>query len=176
MKRNLSLWQLAGFAFTSIGGTLLHFLYDLTGQSVVAAPFSAVNESTWEHMKLLFFPMFVFALVQSRFFGERPDFWCVKLAGSTAGLALIPVLFYTYNGAIGKSPGAVNIAIFFAAAAASFILECALFKKGNVKCRLPYLAFALLCLIGVLFAVFTFAPPYLPLLEDPITGTYGIPL
>lgn len=94
MKRNLSLWQLAGFAFTSIGGTLLHFLYDLTGQSVVAAPFSAVNESTWEHMKLLFFPMFVFALVQSRFFGERPDFWCVKLAGSAAGLALIPVLFY----------------------------------------------------------------------------------
>lgn len=130
MKRNLSLWQLAGFAFTSIGGTLLHFLYDLTGQSVVAAPFSAVNESTWEHMKLLFFPMFVFALVQSRFFGERPDFWCVKLAGSAAGLALIPVLFYTYNGAIGKSPGAVNIAIFFAAAAASFLLECALFKKG----------------------------------------------
>lgn len=81
-----------------------------------------------------------------------------------------------YNGAIGKSPGAVNIAIFFAAAAASFLLECALFKKGNVKCRLPYLAFALLCLIGVLFAVFTFAPPHLPLFEDPITGTYGIPL
>ena len=33
----------------------------------MAALFSAVNESTWEHMKLLFFPMFVFALVQSRF-------------------------------------------------------------------------------------------------------------
>lgn len=41
---------------------------------------------------------------------------------------------------------------------------------------MPYLAFALLCLIGVLFAVFTFAPPHLPLFEDPITGTYGIPL
>lgn len=38
---------------------------------------------------------------------------------------------------------------------------------------MPYLAFSLLCLIGVLFAVFIFAPPYL--LEDPITGTYGIP-
>lgn len=90
MKRNLSLWQLAGFAFTSIGGTLLHFLYDLTGQSVVAAPFSAVNESTWEHMKLLFFPMFVFALVQSRFFGERPDVRC----GRSAGSAMDFVLFY----------------------------------------------------------------------------------
>lgn len=86
---------------------------------------------------------------------------------------------FTYNGAIGKSPDAVNIAIFFAAAAASFIPESTLFKnfqKGGAKCRLPYLAFALLCLIGVLFAVFTFAPPHLPLFEDPITGTYGIPL
>ena len=33
-----------------------------------------------------------------------------------------------YNGAIGKSPGAVNIAIFFAAAA-SFIPESTLFKN-----------------------------------------------
>lgn len=38
------------------------------------------------------------------------------------------VLFYTYNGAIGKSPDAVNIAIFFAAAA-SFIPESTLFKN-----------------------------------------------
>lgn len=35
---------------------------------------------------------------------------------------------FTYNGAIGKSPDAVNIAIFFAAAA-SFIPESTLFKN-----------------------------------------------
>ena len=135
MKRNLSLWQLAGFAFTSIGGTLLHFLYDLTGQSVVAAPFSAVNESTWEHMKLLFFPMFVFALVQSRFFGERPDFWCVKLAGSAAGLALIPVLFYTYNGAIGKSPRRGQHSDLFRGGSRIVPFGMCAFQKG--KCEVP---------------------------------------
>lgn len=45
------------------------------------------------------------------------------------------------------------------------------FSKRGREVPMPYLAFSLLCLIGVLFAVFIFAPPYLPLLEDPITGT-----
>ena len=78
MKRDISLWQLGGFSFTALAGTLLHFLYDLTGESVLAAPFSGVNESTWEHMKLLYFPLLIFALIQSRFFKERKGFWCIK--------------------------------------------------------------------------------------------------
>ena len=61
MKRNFSLWQFAGFALSSLAGTLLHFLYDWTGNLVAVAPFSGVNESTWEHMKLLFWPLFIFA-------------------------------------------------------------------------------------------------------------------
>ena len=52
---------------TVLGGTILHFLYGLTKESVLVAPFSAVNESIWEHMKLMYFPLFVFALIQSRF-------------------------------------------------------------------------------------------------------------
>ena len=63
----MKLWQAAGFAFATLGGTILHFLYDWTGGSILVAPFSGVNESTWEHMKLLFFPMLLFSLVQSRF-------------------------------------------------------------------------------------------------------------
>ena len=113
MKRKTELWQLMGFAVTALGGTLLHFLYDWLGKSPLIAPFSGVNESTWEHMKLLFWPMLLFAAVQSFFFRERQDFGCVKLRGSLLGLVLIPVIFYTYNGAIGRSPDWLNITIFF---------------------------------------------------------------
>lgn len=173
-KRDLSLWQFAGFALTALGGTLLHFLYDWTSGNILIAPFSAVNESTWEHMKLLFFPLFIFALIQSRFFKNYENFWCVKLVGILTGLMLIPVLFYTYNGVLGKSPDWVNIAIFFISAAVAFLLETRLFKKNSLRCKRPWLAFAVICLIGVLFAVFTFAAPRIPLFQDPITGTYGI--
>lgn len=174
MKRDVPLWQFAGFCLTALAGTLLHFLYDWTNESLLIAPFSGVNESTWEHMKLLYFPLFVFALIQSRFFKEYKNFWCVKLAGITTGLVLIPVLFYTYNGAFGKSPDWFNIAIFFVAAAVAFWLETRLFKNECLPCEKRWPAFGLLCVIGVLFIVFTFITPRIPLFQDPLTGAYGI--
>lgn len=178
MKRSVGLWQLVGFAVTSLGGTLLHFLYEWLGEAVWIAPFSGVNESTWEHMKLLFWPMFVFALVQSLFFRDRKDFWSIKLRGILAGLLVIPVLFYTYNGVIGHSPDWINIAIFFVSAAAAYLYEMKLFGRtdgegADGRGRLsPHLA--VLCLIGVLFIIFTFKTPEIGIFKDPIGGTYGI--
>ncbi len=173
MKRDISLWQFGGFAFTSLGGTLLHFLYDWTNESILIAPFSGVNESTWEHMKLLYFPLFIFALIQSRYFKENKNFWCIKLVGIITGLVLIPALFYTYNGAIGNSPDWLNITIFFISAAVTFLTEYRLFKSG-LNCKFPKLCFAVICLIGVLFVFFTFAPPQLPIFRDPLTKRYGL--
>ena len=70
MIRSVKHWQLFGFAVTALGGTMLHFLYDWLFEAVWIAPFSGINESTWEHMKLLFWPTVLFAAVQSFFFSE----------------------------------------------------------------------------------------------------------
>lgn len=174
MKRSIGISQLLGFGVTALGGTLLHFLYDWLGESVFVAPFSSVNESTWEHMKLLFWPMFIFAIVQSFFFKDRKDFWCVKLRGTLLGLILIPVLFYTYNGVIGKSPDWINIAIFFISAAVAYIYETRLFNSGKLSSQNSKRSFIWLCVIAVLFVVFTFRTPELGIFKDPLTGELGI--
>jgi len=174
MKPNVSLWQFAGFSLSSLLGTILHFLYNWTNKSILIAPFSGVNESTWEHMKLLYFPLFIFALVQSKFFKEYKNFWCVKLIGILTGLVLIPVLFYTYNGVFGKSPDFINIAIFFVSAGAAYLLEWRLLKNNKVKCKNSLLVFCAICFIGTLFILFTFVTPKIPIFMDPITSGYGI--
>lgn len=174
MKRSIGLWQLMGFAVTSLAGTLLHFLYDWLGKATWIAPFSGVNESTFEHMKLLFWPMFLYAVVQSFFFRERKDFWCVKLRGIFIGLSLIPILFYTYNGAVGKSPDWLNIVIFFVSAAAAYLYETRLFVSGHLYCRNQNLALTVLCGFALLFVLFTFRTPEIGIFKDPLTGTYGI--
>ena len=174
MKRPFGLWALWGFAVTSLLGTLLHFLYDWLGGAPWIAPVAAVNESTFEHMKLLFFPMLIYAAVQSRFFKSQSDFFCVKLRSILLGLSLIPILFYTYNGAIGKSPDPVNIAIFFISAAIAYIYEVRAFKNGTTACRHPRLAVATLLVLAVLFVLFTFFPPEIGLFRDPLTGGYGV--
>lgn len=174
MKRSIGLWQLMGFAITSLGGTILHFLYDWLGKPLWVAPFSGVNESTWEHMKLLFWPMLLYAIIESFFFRTRKDFWCVKLKGILLGLLLIPTIFYTYNGVIGKSPDWINIAIFFIAASIVYIFETKQFKNETIACKKQKLAIAILCTIAVLFVAFTFKTPEINIFKDPLTGTYGI--
>ena len=174
MKRSIGIWQLWGFALTSLFGTALHFLYDWLGEAKWIAPISGVNESTWEHMKLLFWPMFVYAIAESFFFKDREDFWCVKLRGIALGLVMIPIIFYTYNGVIGRSPDWLNIAIFFVSAAVAYIYKTKLFNNGTVICKNPKLRIGALCVIALLFVIFTFRTPELGIFKDPITGTYGI--
>ena len=173
MRRSVGIWEFFGFALTSLLGTLLHFLYDLTGGSAFVALFSGVNESTWEHMKLLFWPMLLFCMIQSRFFSDREDFWCIKLRGTLIGLGLIPVLFYSYNGVIGRSPDWINITIFFISAAVAYLYEARRLKGEVTACRRG-LAIFLFCAIAAAFVIFTFMTPEIGVFRDPITGRYGI--
>jgi hypothetical protein len=173
MKRTVWLWELLGFAVVSFAGTMLHFLYEWSGEAWWIAPFSGVNESTWEHMKLLFWPMLIYAMIEGFFFSEYKSFWCVKLRGILLGLVLIPVIFYTYNGVIGKSPDWINIAIFFISAAIAYIYEVRQLGK-EMPCKHPKLALALLCFIATLFVIFTFATPELGIFKDPLSGAYGV--
>lgn len=174
MKKSLSFWQFAGFIFTGVTGTLLHFLYDWTHSKFIAL-FSAVNESIWEHMKILFFPLFFFALFESRYLAkEHPNFWASKLIGIMAALMLIPTLYYTYTGALGVKADWFNILIFFIAAAVSFIIETRIMKNQKGICISSVAAIIILCAVAVLFFIFTFAPSEIPLFQDPLTKTYGL--
>ena len=173
MGKRIFLWQAAGFAFVSLAGSLLHFLYDWTGECILIAPFSGVNESTWEHMKLLYWPFSLFAVIQRRWFRAYPQFWCIQLESAIAGLLAIPLLFYTCNGIFGKTPDWVNITLFYLSTGTAFYLAGWRFRQGAKSCRHPHLALALLLLLGLLFGIFTFLPPRIPLFQDPITGGFG---
>ena len=48
------------FIIISIIGTLLHFTYEWSNNNFFIGLISAVNESTWEHLKLGFTPLFIF--------------------------------------------------------------------------------------------------------------------
>ena len=174
MKRSVPTWQMLGFIVTGILGTLLHFLFDWTGGNAVAALFSAVNESIWEHTKLLFYPMVLFATVEYIAWGrEVPRFWCIKLTGILTGLVLIPVVYYTYTGVLGVSADWFNIAIFFIAAASAYYIETICFQKQR-RCLLrSWLCIAVLFLLAAVYTVLTFYPPVIPLFQDPVTGSYG---
>lgn len=176
MRRKLFFWELGGFLFTGALGTLLHFTYEWSGRSVLAACISAVNESTWEHMKLLFVPLFLFSVVQVCLLGRNyPNLPAVRALSALTGIVLIPTLFYTYTGVLGRSVNWVNIAIFFLADLGAFLLDFALLRRGKLSSRwMQLLGLAVLWALVFCFVWCTFRPVRLPLWRDPVTGVYGL--
>lgn len=176
MKRRLFLWEAGGFLFTGVLGILLHFVYERSGGNALAAAFSAVNESTWEYMKLLFVPLFLFSIIQVCLLGRNyPNLLAVRAVSALTGIALIPILFYTYTGVFGQSFTWANIAVFFLADLWAFVLDYSLLRRGRCSTGWQQLA-GLIALWGLAFCFVwcTFHPIRLPLWQDPVTGGYGL--
>ena len=176
MRKRLFFWELAGFLFTSAVGSLLHFVYEWSGGSLAAAVVSAVNESTWEHMKMLFVPMFLFSVVQVCVLGRNyPNFLAVRAVSILTGLALIPVLYYTYTGVWGQMRDWANIAVFFLAALGAFLLDFYLLRRNRLSAPWQQvLGLIVLWALAFCFVWCTFRPVRIALWRDPTTGTYGI--
>ena len=176
MRKRLFFWELAGFLFTSAVGSLLHFVYEWSGGSLAAAVVSAVNESTWEHMKMLFVPMFLFSVVQVWVLGKNyPNFLAVRAVSIVTGLALIPVLYYTYTGVWGQMRDWANIAVFFLAALGAFLLDFYLLRRNRLSAPWQQvLGLIVLWALAFCFVWCTFRPVRIALWRDPLTGTYGI--
>ncbi len=176
MRKRLFFWELAGFLLTSAVGSLLHFVYEWSGGSLAAAVISAVNESTWEHMKLLFVPIFLFSVVQACVLGkDYPNFLAVRAVSILVGLLLIPVLYYTYTGVWGQMRDWANIAVFFLAALGAFLLDFYLLRRNRLSAPWQQVL-GLIVLWALAFCIVwcTFRPPHIALWRDPLTGTYGI--
>ena len=98
----LKKYTVGGVLFTAVLGTLSHFFYEWSGENSLLALLVPVSESTWEHMKMLFFPMLLFCVFESVLLRKRyPDLFFAGAAGILTGLLLIPTIFYTYSGILG---------------------------------------------------------------------------
>lgn len=176
MRKRLMRWEIAGALFVCAAGTVLHFLYRWSGENVIAAAIAAVNESTWEHMKIFFVPYFAFTMVQFTVFAEPlRNFFACKAAGALVGLAAIPMLFYTLSGVLGETNGWMNIAVFYITAALTYLLSFFLLTGGALRGGgEQVIGFAVLWLLLFVFVYFTYRTPPLPIFRDPVTGGCGI--
>ena len=115
-NKTILIFQIASIIFSIILGTLLHFTYEWSGQNLLVASFSAINESTWEHLKLIFFPMLITTLIGCFYFGNTVlNFLCAKTIGILSSLLFTTSFFYTYTGILGTNIHILNIASFLIA-------------------------------------------------------------
>jgi len=175
MKKSVLRWELGGIIFIVAMGSLLHFAFEWSGRAIPIAPIAAVNESVWEHLKLGFWPALVYAVLEySRFGKSAKNFFLAK----TLGIYLIPitivVLFYSYTAIFGHGLLIVDIAIFVVAVIVGQLVSYRLLIASPLSERLNRFAPIALVVLGILFVLFTFYPPHIPLFKDSVTGGYGI--
>lgn len=167
-------WYLiASFLLASILGVFLHFTHNWFKKGVLLHFFSALNESTWEHMKLSYFPMMLIVTIQYLIFGHAfKGFWFTGFLVAFLATALIPVLYYPIRAILKKEIAAVSISLYFVCISIAFIVEYWLLSTDTFL--LPDLVgIAGLVVVTVLFALFSYYPPRIFLLKDPVTGKYG---
>ena len=63
-SRKILNYQIISAIFAIILGTILHFTYDWSGNNAFVGALSSINESTWEHLKLVFYPMLITSIIR----------------------------------------------------------------------------------------------------------------
>lgn len=169
--------EIAGAIAVSILAPLFHFLFEWSGENHFVGLFSAVNESVWEHTKILFFPFLFVAIAQ--YFIAKPDF-CRFLIAKTISLGLIILLmisfFYTYTGAFGIESVAIDIGSTFVLTAIAFIVSYHVYRSKKPYDNYIVFYFVLFIVLLLMQLLFTAFPPHIPLFKDSVTGLYGFPV
>lgn len=159
-------YQILSSIFVIILGILFHFTYKLSGGNKIVAIFSAINESTWEHLKLVFFPMLISLITGYFYIGKNiKNYICSKTLGIIAAMGFIVIFFYTYSGILGKNIAIIDIISFVIAViigeALSYILII-----NKLKCN-KKIAIIILTIIAISFVIFTYYPPDFGIFREP---------
>ncbi len=174
--RAAAVWEGTGVLFILGIGSVLHFLFEWSGNSPLVAPFATVNESVWEHLKMAFWPALVWALIERGPLNRRiNNFDLAKSTSIPLMLLLIVGLYYGYTGILGESVLFLDITIFVVAVLAGQYVSYRLLTGDERSPLLNTVAPIIIIVLAVLFVVFTFSPPHYALFQDSVTGGFGVP-
>lgn len=171
MDQTLFLW-LSIITIFSLG-TLAHFLYDLSHENKILGLFTAVNESTWEHVKIAITPTLIWSLVDGFFYGSNPNYFTAKLTSLAILAFFIPLIFYSYTRFSKKPLLPLDILIFLTAIV---LAQLAFFAIINLP-HFPFIS-SYLSAIGtfIFFSAYmtlTLMPLKQDIFKDPTNGQYG---
>ncbi len=176
MKNKVLKWELFGIVFIFLAGALVHFVFEWSGGLKIVGAIAPVNESVWEHFKLGFLPLYLYAAVEYVFLRSQIKNF---LIAKTLALYVIPVitvlLFYGYTAVVGKEILAVDIGIFALAVAMAQLAGYRVLTLKPLPGYLTGLSIVLILVFTFIMVFFTYHPPHLPIFQDHNTGVYGLP-
>lgn len=173
-KRRVLIWEVTGIFFIIIAGSLLHFAYGWSGRSPIVGLFAPVNESVWEHLKLGFWSLFLYSVIEYWFIRRRAEnFFVAKAAGILSLQLFIVAVFYTYTAFTIQEILAVDIGSYVVGAVICQVIAYNILTTRRLPAGLTVVGISFILLHAAALMVFTFRPPRLSIFKDSNTGQYG---
>ena len=175
MKKTILKWEILGILFIVILGSLFHFMFQLSNYWTPLGAIFPVNESVWEHLKLAYWPLIIFSVIEYYFIREKANnFILGKTISFIISISTILIVFYSYTALLGTELLIVDILSFVVGVIIGQLVSYKILTIEQLSTF--YFNGSLIVFIGfgILFAVFTYFPPLLPIFQDSETGLYGI--
>ena len=174
-RRKMLIWEMYGILFIFLAGSLLHFTFELSGGWKPLAIISAVNESVWEHLKIGFWPAFIWAFIEYFVFGRKVrNFFFSKGISFFTIPVVIVALFYGYTWIFKLESLIIDILIFLVVIVVAQIISYRIMIIENGKLSGNIIGTVLIITGIVVFSLLSYFPPKCPLFRDNVTGGYGI--
>ncbi|MGI5892764.1 MAG: DUF6512 family protein [Bacillota bacterium] len=156
-----------------LAGTGLHFVYKLSGKSAIVGLIASVNESVWEHTKLAFIPMMIFWLILIFFqkkgqINHGPKAAVSGIFSTIISIIFIPLFFYTYSEGLGIHSLALDISFFYICILIGQAIGAHIYNRTTPPPIAGIIAIASFIALFIIYAIFTFNPPNIPIFISPI--------
>ena len=159
-------------------GVLLHFAFNFSNSNKIVGIFTPVNESVWEHLKLIFIPftlfsIFFYIITKKKFSNIFLVTFLANICGMffIVAMNLLQTLLFTSHSAIFSI-----ISYILSMILCFYIFYLGIYNEDFIKDtkNSNLLGVAAIILFFVFFAFNTFYPLRINIMKDPITKTYGI--
>lgn len=167
MNRSLRKSEIIGCLFVWIMGTLFHFVYDWTNQNQLVGLFTPINESVWEHLKLLFFPYIFYIIFQYFYVGKQySSYFTAKLLGILCGMVFVVIGFYLTLAIVGKPVTWIDVMLFFVGVLVSYLVSYQFMIRNDMSDAVEVISFISILTIMILFWGFTYNPPDFSIFQE----------
>lgn len=149
-----------GTIFIFLLGSLFHFTYELSCNNYFVGIFSPINESIFEHTKLVLYPVIIWYLIY--YFKYKKEVNCKLLFSSMIiniiiSIIVIPLLYYLYNGMFGIESLIIDLIIFLISILIGFYFSI---KSYQNKIKIPWKF--ILIIILLTYYYLTYNPLQIP--------------
>ncbi len=152
-----------------------HFMYDWFPNTLFSI-FFPVNESIWEHMKMLFSAIIVYGIIDYfvlKFFNQKRNNFLVSLfISSLISIPIFLIIYLPFYYLLGENM-VLNIIILFITIIISQVISYYILISDNFK-KLSMASVIGIILAYIIFGLLTYYPPINDLFFDPAHEKYGL--